>query len=226
MPVLDLWTLAGTHAVRVADGPTEADWLRWVGITISFIGACITAASGIAWLYRDIKAGTSRVASAARGKLAKFIPALRRSVEVQALSAMAQVSGSVAAAVAYGWDSNESTDQKIERLHKNVEAMRTDLNNLAASVQKERADLQDLIASTEKKLLKEIQRLERILVRAEGVEARADGRGLIPVAMGILLVGIPDGLSKHPNVGWAVLALAGLVTLVVTVVAIRDARRA
>ena len=66
------------------------------------------------------------------------------------------------------------------------------------------------------------RKLEALLAAKERQETRVDGRGLLLVAAGILLTGIPDELAHYAALGLTITVLAACLTAVIIRAVIRD----
>jgi len=222
MPAVAHLTRAAARRLNDAGGPTEADWIRWSGIVFSVVGACITAAGGIAWMFVWSRALAKRGWRSARGQLARLFRSLRRDVRVQGVAAMSATSSLAATETVTSWTDSWTVDQKVAELKSRIETLSNDLGSLRAELRTGLAAQQSALGGAEARLQSDITRLERALTAVESDAARADGRGLIPVALGIILAGVPDGLARQPDLGWAVMALFGVVTTLLAWAAGRD----
>lgn len=221
--------LAGSHLATAAarqltapGGPTEADWIRWSGIVFSVVGACITAAGGIAWMLVSSRASAKRGWRSLRAQLVRLFPRLRRDVTVQGAAAITAASMLAGTATVTSWNDSWTADRKVAELKSRIETLGNDLGSLKAELRAGLAAQQAALGEVEGRLRTDLARLEQALVAVESDAARADGRGLIPVALGIILTGVPDGLARHPDLGWAVTAFFGVVTTVLAWAAGRD----
>ena len=217
------------HAIACSamhHGTTQADVIRWIGIVISVIGAAVTAASGLGWLLQLAKDFLTRLGRGSWRWIRTFFGRHRgKSPGTSALDALTQITGTLRTDAEYGWKEDETVEQKVERLHGNVTSLRKDVNELVARNDSDHKEIEDRLRAQERRLNSEVHRIEGLIQGVESDAARADGRGLIPVMFGIVLLGIPDGLADHGFVGWPLAGTAIIATLVVVGAAWKDARR-
>lgn len=224
--VAHLVLLLAAEALRPASsGPTEADWVRWVGVGVSVVGAMLTAINGVMLAARWVWSGSLKGWGWLKGMLARWIPWVRRSVHVQGHTASVSASATLGTVVIRAWDEKASLKVKVERLHAELEAQRKELDQLRSDLTSKTSELSARIDAQEAQFRAEISRLEGIIRSQEEDSARADARGLIPVAIGIVMVSLPDGLSNPHALGWTVIGLAVISTAWITRAVLASVRR-
>jgi hypothetical protein len=219
---------AAAHAAASPLGNTESDWIRRIGVLIGLIGAVIAAWNGATWLARGTRDFVVQYGQNMRAQLAEFWRRVRRkptsrhvSLEDAGAGAMMlpklRLSGS-----GLVWDPAASADQKADILYNEVLRVHDRISELDRTVRANHAELQALVATQVGEVREAHRRLEALLAAKERHETRVDGRGLLLVAAGILLAGIPDELAHYPALGWTITALAACLTVVVLQAVIRD----
>jgi hypothetical protein len=200
-------------------GIAEADWIRWIGIGIGIAGACITGLAGLRWLLTQVKGWGLSLAKKVRRLL------FPRPVQARPTAAgVSVVAGNLKTDVSRGWNPNTSIEQKIERLKEIIDTIQQDMNTLRTDVAANHSTVMANLVAAEERVQEQIERLEKLIRRAEAEEARADGRGLLPIAFGFLLAGIPVGLATwHPDLGMAITVIAVAITIYIGFIAARDA---
>jgi hypothetical protein len=208
-------------------GSTESDWIRRVGVFIGLTGAVIAAWNGAAWLVREIRDFVTKWWRKSRGQLAylwlrlRHKPTTRHVTDVEAAGAMSMSSAAKVRASGFVWHPAASADGKADVLHREIIKVHECINELDQTVRTSHAEVKALVEVQVSEVRKAHRELEAILAAKERHEIRADGRGLILVAAGIVLTGIPGELARYPA-GWTITALAVCLTAVVVRGVIRE----
>lgn len=201
----------------MADASLLSDVNRWVGVGIAVVGAVVVAPSGTRLLVRSAWVWLRRQGARTRGQLARFLPFLRRDLNVQGVTASIGVGlGGVGTLTVSGraWHPTASVDERIEALHQHITEVEGRLNEVSQQLSQETSKRERALAELEAGLSAETAKLRRLLEEQEHRAARVDARGLPVIALGIVLSGIPDQLASIPyGIGWVapVLGIAAAV---------------
>jgi hypothetical protein len=194
-----------------AAGPTEADWIRWVGVTLAIVGTVVAAPKGTLLIVSQTFNAGRWLSGLIRRTMARILRRRRQSVSGLGGVAMAKMSGAgTLSAIGSVWSSSESVEQKIERLRGQIGEVRQAVNEARQEARQNHSALSarldqeaDALRAADKALT---DRLE-----AEGRQAaRIDARGVVLIGLSVVLTGIPDGLAAVAWVGWFVIAVAAV----------------
>jgi hypothetical protein len=214
-----------TEVVRPAVDPgvTESDIIRWVGVAVAVAGAVLATPDGIASLWRFIKQRHGKVLAFVRHLLR-----LRRDAVVHGVTATGHMTMGGRAHVSkwQPWLPRADGHLKIEILHKQVDIMLEQLNELRIQSYKISDDLEKKIMEAETRVVGQVRQLSSELRGERSQASRVDARGLGPIALGIVLTGLPDELATMAAVGWLAIAASLLWTAAATPSWLRDYRRA
>jgi hypothetical protein len=194
---------AGTHQ---DSGHVEADWIRRVGVIIAVAGALIAAPDGTASIWARVVELRRQI----RRLLARYLPFLRRAIPGEVTSSGDSGVGTEAMTVRkrVEWDNSALPDDKIERLHQQVEFLIQEVDDLRKASDAHHAALRTEIAQAEARSGERYRELVRRFEAQERRTARVDARGIWVISSGIVLTGIPDELAAQPFVGSVVAAAA------------------
>jgi hypothetical protein len=209
------------EVVRPAADPgvTESDVIRWVGVAVAVAGAILATPDGIASLWRFIKRRHGTVLAFARRLLR-----LRRDAIVHGVTATGHIATGGRAHVSkwQPWLPRADGSLKIEILHKQVDMMLEQLNELRIQSYKISDDLEKKIKDAEARVVGQVRQLSSELRGERSQASRVDARGLGPIALGIVLTGLPDELATIATVGWLAIAASVLWTAAATPSWLRD----
>jgi hypothetical protein len=76
------------HCQTVKPSATEADWVRRFGVLVAFVGTLVAAPDGAVLIGRWIWTALWAIAQRTREFLARFLPFLQRSANVQGVTAV------------------------------------------------------------------------------------------------------------------------------------------
>ncbi len=196
-----------------------SDVNRWVGVAIAGIGTVIVSPDGARLLWGSATEWMRQREAQVRGRLARFLPFLRRPQTIHPESGGSTASVSVATVTASGraWHPTAPVDERIEALRRHITEVEGRLNDVIGQLREETASRERVVAELERTMKAETAELRLLLDEQERQTALIDARGLPVVGFGILLSGVPDELASIPyGVGW-------LLPLVGSVVAVRVA---
>jgi hypothetical protein len=93
------------------------------------------------------------------------------------------------------WSGNARADEKIEILHQQADELRRRLDDLRTRFDGVVNLLQREIREAESRVAAQIRQLASEMRGERSQASHVDARGLLPVALGIILTGIPDELA-------------------------------
>jgi hypothetical protein len=191
-----------------------AQWITWTGVAVAVIGAAEAAPDGSAMIWYRVWGGARRL----RRWLAKFVPWSRgKPVTVPRVTGEGsmRMKGAAVAGTGYSWNPAAPDPEKIEMLfgmyqqHEQRIAMaerqaREQAEAIRADLRREIADIRGVTGS----IIDELR-------QTEARSARADARGIVVVAGGILLTGLAAQLALC----WpaAAVVMAAVIVIVVRV---------
>jgi hypothetical protein len=124
------------------------------------------------------------------------------------------------------WREDATSDEKIDIMHRQADILRDHIRGLLQYVDGIDNQLQSGLKDTGGRLRSELQQLASDLRGERNQASRVDARGLGPIALGIILTGLPDELAAVAAVGWLAITGAILWTVAVSPSWLRDYRRA
>lgn len=214
-----------TEVVRpaVVSGVTESDVIRWIGVTVAVAGAILATPEGIASFWQFVKRRNKKMVASARRLLR-----LPRGANVYLEPAHGHIttSGRAHASKWQEWLPLVDPDLKIAILHGQVDILREQVNGLWAQIDQANNDLQKKVGEAEARVMSEVRQLASELRGERSQSSRVDARGFGPIALGIVLTGLPDELARVAPVGWLFIAVSLLWTAGVLPSWLRDYRRA
>ena len=98
--------------------------------------------------------------------------------------------------------------------------------NCAGKIDCTTDELRKEIREAEGRVISQVRQLSSELRGERSQASRVDARGLGPIALGIILTGLPDELAAAVPVGWLAVAVAIIWTAVVSPSWLRDYRQA
>ncbi|MBA3252082.1 MAG: hypothetical protein H0T66_17670 [Geodermatophilaceae bacterium] len=180
---------------------------RWVGVAVALVGAVVVAPEGTRLLLRSIWAWIRRRGQEIRGQLARFLPFLRRSMDVRAGAASGNLTAGAALVTTWGsvldWRPGATVEERLEALREWVNGIKKRVGEIAQLQTQETANREQAIDELRADLSAQIADLRWTLDEQQDQAARIDARGLPVIGWGILLSGIPDRLAQIPfMIGW------------------------
>jgi hypothetical protein len=187
----------------VAPGVDESDFIRWVGVAVAVVGAILATPDGVASVWRWVTQRHGEVMALARRLLRR-----PRDVNVQL--------GPILGTIGFGgrgyvdkwqpWLPHANVDQRIDILHKQVDILVERVDELRKQIDRAGDDLQKNIKEAETRVAKQVRELASAVRGERSQASRVDARGLGPIALGIVLTGLPDELATVAWVGYAFIA--------------------
>ena len=206
-----------------APGVNEADFIRWVGVAVAVAGAFLATPEGIAAGWRIFGHQSSKVLTIARSLL-------RRPNNVtltgRAMLGATAVGGRAYASKWQPWRSEATTWMKVDILHKQVDILVERVDELRRYVDQTGDGLQQNIREAEARVAGQIRDLASELRGERSQVSRVDARGLGPIALGIVLTGLPDELATVAGVGYAAIGVSVLWTFLALPSWLRDYKHA
>jgi hypothetical protein len=213
------------EVVRSAANPgvSESDVIRWVGVFVAVAGIVLATPDGIASSWCWVK-DRHRRAWAIAGRLLRRPGqiVLRGGVSLGRMS----LNGKAYAHGWQPWQENARATVKIDILHHQVNILLEQINELRIQIDRSGDDLRKEIREAEGRVTGQVRQLALELSGERSQASRVDARGLGPIALGIIMTGLPDELATVAVVGW--LTVAGAVIWIVGVSGgwLRDYRQA
>jgi len=189
-------------------------WVQALGTLITIAGLVGVAPEAVGRLlpraWRRLREWGRRT----RGWLARFIPFLRRSVNVGAATAAFSVAGSATGTVRPGYSVTQDLGEQIKELREQIRIIYLELDGLSALVRQQHADHDARLAELRATLERVVREFEQQTRSAEELNTR----GFPLAAAGALLAGCPWWFDEFwPwSVLIALLAFGALVSLVRT----------
>jgi hypothetical protein len=188
-----------------APGVTLSDWIRWIGVGVAITGLVLATPDGIASAWRSIRSGLRKTST--------LIQRLtRRQRPILGSGGVTFPKMSVAARGYVGtwkpWPNKARTAEKLDILHQQSEELRRRIDNMRTQIDSDISGVETKIREAERHLAAQIRQVSSELSGERSQASHVDARGLLPVALGIILTGIPDELARVPVLGWLVVAAA------------------
>ncbi len=124
------------------------------------------------------------------------------------------------------WLEVASDGEKLDILHRQVDFLHDQTGELRGQIDRTADELRKEIREAEGRVIGEVRQLFSELRGERSQASRVDARGLGPIALGIILTGLPDELAAAAPVGWLAVAMALVWTAVVSPSWLRDYRQA
>jgi hypothetical protein len=217
--------VVAAHVVA-APGPTESEVLRWIGVAIAVAGTILATPDGIASAWHFTKRWNRKMSVLGRRLL-------RRPKKIVGFGGVvlgkSKLGGSVFAHKWQPWLPRADADLKIDILHKQVDILQQEIAKLDAKIDQSGSDLRKEIQAAEERVLGQMRQLESEFRGERTTSSRVNARGLGPVALGIILTGLPDELADFAPGGWLGWLAVGVGVLWVICVSpswLRDYRQA
>jgi hypothetical protein len=211
------------HPDRYSPGVTASDVLRWIGVAVAVAGVVLTTPDGIASARRTVKDRRRQAWAAAKRML-------RRPGGVVGVGGLAAkgmtMTGRGHVDVWQPWREEACDPTKIDILHKQVVMLKGRIDELRKQADRTADELRKEIHEAEGRVTGDVQQLTGEFRSQRTQSSRVDARGLGPIALGIILTGLPDELARMEPLGWLIAAVAIIWTFMVFPSWWRDYKRA
>jgi hypothetical protein len=184
---------------------------RIIGVAIAFVG-CLAASPGgaVAFIYvvfDMLRRGWERC----RAFLGKWLPFLRRTVNVSgSANIKLSASGVVTVTRDMPWDEAWDPDHKLRQLHADVLRLHTALASHREEVGKALADRDSALQTIRVDLENLISDVRRQLEELETSALTTDVRALPLVGIGVILSGVPDKIASLPLALWVIVMVVSV----------------
>ena len=202
------------EVVRVAASPgvTTSDVLRWIGVSVAVAGVVLATPDGIASAWLVLKNRRRQAWTAAK----RILRRPGRNVGVGGVTAKAMTTaGRGYADVWQPWREEACDPAKIDILHKQVVMLKGRIDEVRNQADRSADELRQEIHKAEGRVTGHVQQLTGELRSQRTQSSRVDARGLGPIALGIILTGLPDELASVEPLGWLIAAVAIIWTVTV-----------
>lgn len=226
-----LWSVIPDPGVVVSEivrmvpvpGVGLPDVIRWVGVAVAVLGVILATPDGIAWSWLWVK-------NKRRSTWRSVRRVFRRGGQVVAGTASASGVGTMTGtADGYAWrewEEKASNHVKIDILHQQAELLLKQVIEVRAQTRRNAEELRKDICDAESRVVAQVHDLT-LELRGERIQAsHVNARGLGPVALGIILTGLPGELATIAPIGWLAIVVASLWTGLATPSWWRDYRHA
>jgi hypothetical protein len=219
------------QVVRTAAKPgvTESDVFRWIGVAVAVAGVVLATPDGSAAAWLLVKGwvkGWSRRAWTFGRRL------LGRPGSVTSGTAVLAGSGTTTGrARGYKWQpwrEDARADVKIDILHRQVDLLLEQISELHSLLDRIGDGLRKEVREAEGRATDQVRQLAAELRGERSRASRVDARGFGPIALGIILTGLPDELAATADgwLGWLTVAVAAIWIASVSRSWLRDYRQA
>lgn len=216
----------GIQVVRTAAKPgvTESDVFRWIGVTVAVAGVILATPDGIAATWLLVKGRSRRAWALGRRLLGRPGPVTSGTAALATLTTQGR-------ARAYKWQpwrEDARADVKIDILHRQVDLLLEQISELHSLLDRIGDGLRKEVSEAEGRTTDQVRQLAAELRGERSRASRVDARGFGPIALGIILTGLPDELAATPDgwLGWLTVAVAAIWILSVLPSWLRDYRQA
>ena len=188
---------------------TLSDVIRWVGVAVAVAGVVLATPDGIASGWRSLKNGLRKANTRARLLLGLPVQIVGSGhVTFKKIG----VAGRGYVDTWMPWSETARADAKIEILHQQADELRRRLDDLRTRFDGDVDLLLREIRAAESSVAGQIRQLASEMRGERSQASHVDARGLLPVALGIVLTAVPDELAKIPAVGVTAIAIAVVCT--------------
>jgi hypothetical protein len=198
--------------------------LKWTGVALALVGTAVTTPSGTQHALRSVKQFILRLRHSLRSFLSRFIPYLRRDMQVYIADGIALTSSGTGTLAARGhtWEPNGSNEAKIAHLYAYVVSVEQQLD--AAVVQmNQRADGMDArLSEIHERLESATDSIKHEFSKRDESSKRIDATGLPMLGSSVVLSGVTNELASVPSLGWICFAGGVLILVGLTAVSIRS----
>ncbi len=193
-----------------APGVTLSDWIRWIGVGVAITGLGLATPDGIASAWRSIRSGLRKTSTLIKRLTGQQRPILASGGLI--LPKMG-VAGRGYVDTWKPWSDKARTAEKLDILHQQSEELRRRIDNMRTQIDGDISEVEKKIREAEHRLAAQIRQVSSELSGERSQASHVDARGLLPVALGIILTGLPDELVRWPHTFTGLMCQA---TLVVT----------
>ena len=230
MTVIPPWPVVVIQVVRTAAEPgvTESDVFRWIGVAVAVAGVVLATPDGIAATWLLVK-GWVRDRSRRAWALGRRL--LGRPGLVTSGTAARATSTTQGRARAYKWEpwpEDARADVKIDILHRQVDLLLGQISELHTLLDRIGDGLRKEVREAEGRATDQVRQLAAELRGERSRASRVDARGFGPIALGIILTGLPDELAATADgwLGWLTVTVAAIWIASVSPSWLRDYRQA
>lgn len=193
------------------------DPARWLGIVIAAIGALLTNPDATAHGWTSVSAHITQGASRARGVMARFIPALRKSGTVHPVAGTADtlaVVDAVSARPLLGWNLGAPIDERIAILDQRTRSLEHEMGAFRQTLSDTENQLRADLTATVQDLRDESEAIRQSIDALRLDMVHSDARALPVIVVGVALSGLAPDAARVPMwLGLLVLLVAlGLTT--------------
>jgi hypothetical protein len=212
MPVCPrVLTAAVLHAAATGyavGAPTEADFIRWIGVATGILGALVVALAALDLLWFQTRQLPRRVDDLLCRLYGGPEPA-----RVVGVSAMAMAGMSISAEGTVSPPADAPLDVLVRHLMQEMDALR---DRVRKQERKQQADHDGLSERVNKIDIDTRASLQALAARTEEErhqDIRLAARALPLIILGIILTSVPDGLAAVGWLGWALAGISGVLAL-------------
>jgi hypothetical protein len=188
---------------------------RWLGVVIAVLGALAANPDATAHGWNTFWGQVQQGARRSRGFLARFIPALRKSVTVHGVSGGASIvlgSSSLSARGIVGWGPDATLDQQIAMLDARTRSLDKELGALGTTVSQMETRMRAELADAVRVLRDEAGNIGKAVEKLRLDIVHSDASALPIIVVGFALSGLaPD--AKNVPMWLGLLALVAAVCL-------------
>lgn len=190
---------------------TMVESIRYLGVAEAFLGTFATVPHVWPIYARRVR----RLIAHARGRLARWLPFLRRHAQVFVGDAIG-ISSGVGSAIGSGyagWDANATADERLDWLHQETERLGESIRTVDIAHRDANAALRNDLTDTSSRLDAKLTGLQTGIENREQAAANIDAEALPIVGLGILLSGLPDAAVNVTPIAVVLLVVGGIALL-------------
>ncbi|GLX93545.1 hypothetical protein [Herbidospora sp. NBRC 101105] len=197
------------------------------GVIIALIGLGITAPAGTDVFLSTCKARGKELLESMRRWLARYIPALRRTVTGAMDGALPALQVNFSGKVGFGFNfapvDDASLEERLALLTTYVKHLDKKLDWVDGTHHAMHSSTRSALDALRLDLREEVDELKKPTVQESRYAARVDARGLLVVGAGIVLNGVPEAIATLPwGVAWLFMLTAAGGSFVVVRLTLRD----
>jgi hypothetical protein len=215
------------HCQAVKLPATEADWVRRFGVLVALVGTLVAAPEGTVLIGREIWTALRTARRRIWGSLARFLPFLRRSANVQGVTASSSTRAPSPSMRATGLQLRPDADlkERVDLLDQHIVQAFREIETVRQEAAAGDAALRQKIEREVNDLRAAIDVHQAAHTAAQRQSAQVDARGVVLIGAGVVMTGVPDGLATFPWSGWLVIALVLVVAVWATTEVVLDRRK-
>jgi hypothetical protein len=184
---------------------TLSEVIRWIGVVVAVAGVALATPDGIASAWRSLRNGLRKMNTLARRLVGRPVqPGGAGHVSLKKMG----VAGQGYVDTWMPWSEKARAAEKIEILHQQADELLRRLDGLRTRHDGDVIFLRSEIREAESRSTGQIRQIASEMRGERSQASHVDARGLGPVALGIVLTGIPDELAKIPAIGVTAVAIA------------------